>query len=190
MTLDYQVGFNYFAEWWRMDQLVKEERERAKNGGRRPDRIKGEREIREERGKEREQIQAAYDAYKERLQVQMARTFVNQHKDEEWFKERYDSDARAAFRARLSEYRRGIYGQWEQDLDSGKFDEFTLEGIYKNESNGAGGVVEKEEGETTAANEVLGVGDLLPSRGGDLRDEAALQPTLLHAAANHRVLAL
>ncbi|KAJ9648474.1 hypothetical protein H2201_000810 [Coniosporium apollinis] len=179
MTLDYQVGFNYFAEWWRMDQLVKEERERAKNGGRRPDRIKGEREIREERGKEREQIQAAYDAYKERLQVQMARTFVQQHKDEEWFKERYDSDARAAFRARLSEYRRGIYGQWEQDLDSGRFDEFTLEGIYKNESNGAGGVVEKEEGETTAANEVLGVGDLLPSRGGDLRDEAALQPTLL-----------
>lgn len=179
MTLDYQVGFNFFAEWWRMDQLIKEERERQKNGGRRPERLKGERESREERGKEREQIQAAYDSYKEKLQVQMARQFVQLHKNEEWFKERYDPEARTKFRQRLSEYRREIYGQWQHDIESGLFDEFTLEGIYKSESNGAGGIVEKEEGETTAANEVLGVGDLLPSRGGDLRDEAALQPTLL-----------
>ncbi|KAB2574036.1 Zinc finger protein [Lasiodiplodia theobromae] len=179
LTLDYQVGFNWFAEWWRMEQLVKEEKERQANGGRRPERLKGEREAREERGQEREKIQAAYDAYKEKLQVQMARTFVQQHKGEEWFKERYDPEARDIFRQHLSEFRRDIYNQWEQDLESGLFDEFTLEGIYKSESNGAGGVVEKEEGETTAANEVLGVGDLLPSKGGDLRDEAALQPTLL-----------
>ena len=92
MTLEYQVGFNFFAEWWRMEQLIKEERERAKNGGRKPDRLKGEREAREERGKEREQIQTAYDTYKEKLQVQMARTFVQQHKGEEWFKERYDPE--------------------------------------------------------------------------------------------------
>lgn len=179
LSLDYQVGFNWFAEWWRMDQLVKEEKERQANGGRRPERLKGEREAREERGQEREKIQAAYDAYKERLQVQMARSFVQQHKGEEWFKERYEPEARNVFRQHLSDFRRGIYGQWEHDLDTGVFDEFTLEGIYKSESNGAGGVIEKEEGETTAANEVLGVGDLLPSKGGDLRDEAALQPTLL-----------
>ncbi|KAL1633205.1 hypothetical protein SLS56_003068 [Neofusicoccum ribis] len=179
LTLDYQVGFNWFAEWWRMDQLVKEEKERQANGGRRPERLKGEREAREERGQEREKIQAAYDAYKEKLQVQMARSFVQQHKGEEWFKERYDPEARQAFRQHLSDFRRGTYNQWEHDLDTGLFDEFTLEGIYKSESNGAGGVIEKEEGETTAANEVLGVGDLLPSKGGDLRDEAALQPTLL-----------
>lgn len=159
--------------------MIKEERERQKNGGRRPERLRGERESREERTKERELIQAAYDTYKEKLQVQMARTFVQQHKGEEWFKERYDPEARDAFRKRLNESRRGGYSQWERDLGAGIFDEFTLEGIYKNESNGAGGVVEKEEGEATAANEVLGVGDLVPSRGGDLRDEAALQPTLL-----------
>ncbi|KAL1627031.1 hypothetical protein SLS54_002570 [Diplodia seriata] len=179
LTLDYQVGFNWFAEWWRMEQLVKEEKERQANGGRRPERLKGEREAREERGQEREKIQSAYDSYKEKLQVQMARTFVQQHKGEEWFKERYDPEVREGFRQLLSDFRRGIYSQWEQDLDAGRFDEFTLEGIYKSESNGAGGVVEKEEGETTAANEVLGVGDLLPSKGGDMRDEAALQPTLL-----------
>ncbi|KAJ4345749.1 uncharacterized protein N0V89_011884 [Didymosphaeria variabile] len=178
MTLEYQVGFNFFAEWWRVEQIIKEEKERAKNGGRKPG-LKGEREAREERGKERELIQAAYDEYKEKLQVQMAKTFVDKHKGEEWFKERYDSDYRQAFREKLRGYRHAIYQDWTRQVDDGYFDEFTLEGIYKNESNGAGGLVEKEEGETTAANEVLGVGDLLPCKGGELRDEAALQPTLL-----------
>ncbi|KAL6712115.1 hypothetical protein ACN47E_003158 [Coniothyrium glycines] len=178
MNLEYQVGFNYFAEWWRVEQVMKEEKERAKNGGRKPV-LKGEREAREERGKEREQIQAAYDEYKEKLQVQMAKSFVDKHKGEEWFKERYDPDYDLAFKERLREYRHGVYTEWEKQLDEGYFDEFTLEGIYKNDSNGAGGIVEKEEGETTAANEVLGVGDLLPCKGGEVRDESAFQPTLL-----------
>jgi len=179
MQLDYQVGFTYFAEWWRMDQQIKEEKERLKTGARREPRLKSDKEVREERSKQREQIQAAYDAYKEKLQVQMARQFVHQHKGEEWFRERYIPDIRGEFRPRMYEMRREAFNKWQQDLDSGVFDEFTLEGIYKSESNGAGGVVEKEEGEATAANEVLGVGDLLPTRGGDVRDEASNQPTLL-----------
>ncbi|KAH7123792.1 hypothetical protein B0J11DRAFT_321647 [Dendryphion nanum] len=178
MTMDFQVGFNYYAEWWRVEQIIKEEKERAKNGGRKPG-LKGEREAREEKGKERELIQAAYDEYKEKLQVHMAKSFVDKHKGEEWFKERYDPVYQADFLTKLRPYRFAIYNDWEQQLADGVFDEFTLEGIYKNESNGAGGIVEKEEGETTAANEVLGVGDLLPCKGGELRDEAALQPTLL-----------
>ena len=178
MSLEYQVGFNYFAEWWRVEQVIKEEKERAKNGGRKPV-LKGEREAREERGKEREHIQAAYDEYKEKLQVQMAKAFVDKHKREEWFKERYDTAYVEPFKAKVRVYRYSSYREWENQLQNGYYDEFTLEGIYKNESNGAGGIVEKEEGETTAANEVLGVGDLLPCKGGELRDEAALQPTLL-----------
>lgn len=178
MKMDQQVGFSYFAEWWRKDQQIKEERE-AQKQGRRPDRQKGARESQEEREEERKQIQAAYDAYKVQLQTQTSKIFVQLHKDEEWFKERYDPDIRDAHRRRLAEFRRGIYTQWETDLDSGVFDEFTLEGIYKSESNGAGGIVEKEEGETIAATEVLGVGDLLPSKGGDLRDPALDQPALL-----------
>lgn len=175
--LDYQVGFSWFAEWWRVDQQIKEDKERLKHGGR--PRVKSEKESREEKTKERDQIQAAYDSYKEKLQVQMARSFVLQHKHDEWFKERYILEARAEFRTRLREFRKEPYQKFMEDLEAGRFDEFTLEGIYKNESNGVGGVVEKEEGETTAANEVLGVGDLLPTRGGDMRDESALQPTLL-----------
>ncbi len=180
MTMEFQVGFNYFAEWWRINESIKEERERQKNGGRRPnDRLKGDRESREEREKEKGKIQAAYDTYKEELQMKMAKSFVQQHKAEEWFKERYVPEIRDAFRERLNEHRRGNYSRWEQDIEAGTFDEFTLEGIYKSESNGAGGVVEKEEGETVAAAEVLGVGDLVPSKGGDIRDESAMQPALL-----------
>ena len=181
LSLEFQVGFNWFAEWWRVEQLIKEDKERMKDGGRRPPErgIKGERELREEREKERGQIQAAYDAYKEELQVKMARTFVQFHKTEEWFKERYLPEIRDPFRRRLMEFRRSALSQWENDIDTGIFDEFTLEGIYKAESNGVGGVVEREEGETVAAAEVLGVGDLVPSRGGDIRDESALQPALL-----------
>ena len=181
LTLDFQVGFNWFAEWWRGEQSIKEDKERQKDGGRRQsDRgIKGERESREDREKERGQIQVAYDAYKEELQIKMARAFVQQHKNEEWFKERYQPDIRDPFKRRLTDFRRGALGQWEYDIEKGVFDEFTLEGIYKAESDGLGGVVEKEEGETVAAAEVLGVGDLVPSRGGDIRDESALQPALL-----------
>lgn len=181
LTLDFQVGFNWFAEWWRGEQSIKEDKERQKDGGRRQsDRgIKGERESREDREKERGQIQVAYDAYKEELQIKMARAFVQQHKNEEWFKERYQPDIRDPFKRRLTDFRRGALSQWEYDIEKGVFDEFTLEGIYKAESDGLGGVVEKEEGETVAAAEVLGVGDLVPSRGGDIRDESALQPALL-----------
>lgn len=128
---------------------------------------------------EKAKIQAAYDTYRVELQARMARTFVQEHKGEQWFQERYVPEVRDPIRQQLCEFRRGNYSQWEQDLESGTFDEFSLEGIPKNESNGIGGVIEKEEGETTAANEVLGVGDLVPSRGSDIRDENAFQPTLL-----------
>ncbi|MCJ1280927.1 hypothetical protein MMC26_000245, partial [Xylographa opegraphella] len=179
LTLDFQVGFNWFAEWWRVEQQIKEDKERAKNGGRRPTDWASKGDSREERDKERAQIQAAYDGYKEELQVKMAKAFVQQHKSEEWFKERYVPEVRDPFRHRLTEFRRIALAQWDRDLESGTFDDFTLEGIYKTESNGAGGVVEREEGETVAAAEVLGVGDLVPSKGGDIRDESAQQPALL-----------
>jgi SERRATE/Ars2, N-terminal domain/Domain of unknown function (DUF4187)/Arsenite-resistance protein 2 len=180
MQLPSQVGFSYFAEWWRKNEAIKEEREREKNGGRkRDDRIKGDREVREDREKERGKIQVAYDTYKIELQAKSARTFVHIHKNEEWFKEHYVPEVRDPIKQRMHMFRRINFGVWDQDLQGGVFDEFTLEGIHKSESNGAGGLVEKEEGEASAANETLGVGDLLPMKGGDLRDETIFQPTLL-----------
>ncbi|KAK7741240.1 hypothetical protein SLS63_000793 [Diaporthe eres] len=178
LKLPYQVGFSYFGEWWRLNEKVKEEKERQRTGRRRePDRVRAN--TQEERDKEKAKIQAAYDSYKESLQAKMAKTFVQQHKDEQWFRERYVPEVRDPLKAQLTEFRKGQYTQWEQDLESGTFDEFTLEGIPKSESNGAGGIIEKEEGEATAANEVLGVGDLVPATSSDLRDENLFQPTLL-----------
>ena len=178
IKLPYQVGFSYFGEWWRANEKIKEEKERLRTGRRRePERVRGSPQ--EEREKEKAKIQVAYDAYKEDLQAKMASTFVKQHKDEQWFKERYVPEIRDGFRKQLNEFRRDNYAQWEQDLESGTFDEFSLEGIPKSESNGLGGVVEKEEGEATAANEVLGVGDLVPANSADIRDENLFQPTLL-----------
>ncbi|KAK3943645.1 serrate RNA effector molecule [Diplogelasinospora grovesii] len=180
IKLPYQVGFSYFGEWWRANEKIKEEKERQRTGRRRePDRVRGPREAQEEREKEKAKIQAAYDSYKEELQGKMAQTFVKQHKDEQWFRERYVPEIRDGFKRQLNDFRRGNYTQWEQDLESGTFDDFTLEGIPKSESNGAGGVVEKEEGEATAANEVLGVGDLVPASSAEIRDENLFQPTLL-----------
>jgi hypothetical protein len=177
MKLEFQVGFTWFAEWWRGEERVKEEKAYAKQGRRAP--LKGEREMRQDREAERPKIQAAYDSYKENLQKQQAQAFVRQHKHEDWFRERYVPEVNAPFRERLMNFRKGLFEQWEQDLSSGAFDEFTLEGIPKSESNGLGGVLEKEEGETSAAAEVLGVGDLVPLRGGDIRDQFAQLPTLL-----------
>lgn len=176
----YQVGFSYFGEWWRANEKVKEEKERLRTGKRRePERIRGPREAQEEREKEKAKIQVAYDSYKEELQAKMAQMFVKQHKDEQWFRERYVPEIRDGFRQQLNGFRRGNYTQWETDLETGAFDEFSLEGIPKSESNGAGGLVEKEEGEATAANEVLGVGDLVPANSVDIRDDSLFQPTLL-----------
>ncbi|KAK4141586.1 uncharacterized protein C8A04DRAFT_38980 [Dichotomopilus funicola] len=180
LKLSYQVGFSWFGEWWRTNERIREEKERAKNGGRRrePERPRGPREAQEEREKEKVKIQAAYDKYKEDLQAKMAQTFVKQHKEEQWFKERYVPEVRDPFREQLNEQRNSAYARWEQDLLSGLFDDLSLEGILKSESNGAGGVVEKEEGEATT-NEVLGVGDLVPTQPAEVRDETLDQPTLL-----------
>ena len=176
-SLPFQVGFSYFGEWWRANEKIREERERARTGKRgeslRP------RDNPEDREKEKARIQVAYDAYKEELQAKMARSFVQEHKNEQWFQERYFAEVKDPLHKQLNDFRRGNYSQWEQDLESGTFDEYSLEGIPKSDSNGAGGVIEKEEGEATAANEVLGVGDLVPSKGSDIRDENAFQPTLL-----------
>ena len=103
----------------------------------------------------------------------------NLHKSEEWFKERYVAEVHDPVRKRIIDFRDLSFDQWTKDMETGSFDEFTLEGIYKNDSDGAGGMVEKEEGEAVGGGEVLGVLDLVPAKGADLRDESAQQPALL-----------
>ncbi|KAJ5085181.1 hypothetical protein N7532_009952 [Penicillium argentinense] len=168
LSLDYTLDIKEFRVWWRDEQDVKRTKERTKG-------IKEERESREDRDKEEARLEKDYSDYL----IKFTRAFVLKHRNDEWFKERYVDEVRNPLRSRLLAFRKGAYEQWERDLSEGLFDDFTLEGIYKSEHDGAGGVVEKEEGETTAVGETLGPQDLLPVRGGDLRDEALYQPTLL-----------
>lgn len=177
--LPFQVGFSYFGEWWRTNEKIKEERERLKPGNRLDPPPRGQRETQEERDKEKARIQVAYDAYKEELQAKMANAFVQERKNDQWFQERYVAEVRDPLKAKINEFRRENYRNWERDFDAGVFDEYSLEGIPKNDVNGSGALIEKEEGETTAVNEILGVGDLVSAKGSDIRDEAAFQPTLL-----------
>lgn len=167
-----QVGFSYFAEWWKSEQDIKQAKERQKTG-KRPEPSK------ESRDEQRARIQVAYDDYKLAWNAKMAKLFVHAHKYDNWFRERYDPEVRDPLRVRLSEYRKMLFDIWDRDLDSGNLDEFNMEGIYKSESNGAGGIMEREEGEASAAAEVLAVSDLLPSKGADLKDPVASLPTLL-----------
>lgn len=167
-----QVGFSYFAEWWKAEQDIKQAKERQRTG-RRPEPVK------ETRDEQRAKIQAAYDEYKLSWNAKMAKSFVHAHKYDNWFRERYDPEVRDPLRQRIAGFRKMLFEIWERDMDDGSLDEFNMEGIYKSESNGAGGVVEREEGEAAAAAEVLGVSDLLPSKGAELKDPAASLPTLL-----------
>lgn len=168
----HQVGFSWFSEWWKADQDIAAQRERQKTG-RFPDSAK------ETHAEQRAKIQAAYDQYKLDWNARMSRLFVLGHKYDTWFRERYVPEIRDPLRSKIMDFRQGLFSTWESDLNAGVFDEFTLEGIYKTESNGAGGVVEREEGEAVAAAEVLGVSDLIPTKGADIRDPVAYMPTLL-----------
>ncbi len=180
LTLPYQVGFSFFSEWWRANEKIKEEAEFQRTGRRRePERPRGVKDAQDERDREKAKIQAAYDAYKEDVQAKLAQTFVKQHKEEQWFIERYVPDVRGPIRQQLAEVRKGFYAQWEHDLESGLFDEFTLEGISKSDIAGSGAATEREEGEFTG-NEVLNVSDLVPASAvADLRDDNLTAPTLL-----------
>ncbi|CAK7263756.1 hypothetical protein SEPCBS57363_000731 [Sporothrix epigloea] len=181
LKLPYQVGFSYFGEWWRANEKMKEEIEAQRTGRRRePDRqLRGPTELQEERERDRSKIQAAYDAYKEEVQGKMAQAFVKQHKEEQWFIERYVPDVRDSIRQQLAELRKSSYVQWEQDLNAGVFDDFSLEGISKSNSLVAAGNFDRDENET-AGNDLLGVSDLVPAAAAaDIRDESLSAPTLL-----------
>ncbi|CAK7270661.1 hypothetical protein SEPCBS119000_004203 [Sporothrix epigloea] len=181
LKLPYQAGFSYFCEWWRANEKIKEENEAQRTGRRRePDRQpRGPTEIQEEREKDKGKLQAAYDAYKEEMQGKMSQNFVKQHKEEQWFVERYVPDVRNPIRQQLAELRKGFYAQWEQDLNAGLFDEFTLEGIPKSDPQAAAGSAERDANES-AANDLLGVSDLVPAvAAADIHDDSLSAPTLL-----------
>jgi hypothetical protein len=47
---------------------------------------------------------------------------------EEWFKEKYDPVLAPVARGKIVNYRKWLYEKFMQDLESGNFDELTLDG--------------------------------------------------------------
>ncbi|KAK9237193.1 hypothetical protein V1525DRAFT_426457 [Lipomyces kononenkoae] len=102
-NLAFQVPFHQFCEWYKQTQPI---------GADAPN---------------KDDFASKYDEYKYDLYARLARGFVVQHKDEQWFKEKYDPAVRDETSKSIIDYRKLCFKEFMQDLDAGKFDEFTLE---------------------------------------------------------------
>ncbi|KAK9315667.1 hypothetical protein V1522DRAFT_354128 [Lipomyces starkeyi] len=98
-----QVPFHQFSEWYKQTQPT---------GADAPN---------------KDEFATKYDEYKYDLYARLARGFVVQHKDEQWFKEQYDPVIAKDTSKSITEYRKLCFKEFMQDFEAGKFDEFTLE---------------------------------------------------------------
>ncbi|KAK9388331.1 hypothetical protein V1515DRAFT_598534 [Lipomyces mesembrius] len=98
-----QVPFHQFSEWYKQTQPT---------GADAPN---------------KDEFATKYDEYKYDLYARLARGFVVQHKDEQWFKEKYDPVIAKDTSESITEYRKLCFKEFMQDFEAGKFDEFTLE---------------------------------------------------------------
>jgi hypothetical protein len=103
--LDYSVTYTYFSEWYYQENTKNREKESIT----------------------KDEVQSAYDRYKDDLNARLAKLFVMAHKGDEWFKERYLPGAREKAKAKIFEYRRGLWYKWKAQLDAGAFDDVDRE---------------------------------------------------------------
>ncbi|KAK9478427.1 hypothetical protein V1514DRAFT_280988 [Lipomyces japonicus] len=74
-----------------------------------------------------ELLTTKYEDYKYDLYARLARGFVFQHKDEQWFREEYDPVIADERKRKISEYRKLCYKHYMKELDSGNFDNYSLQ---------------------------------------------------------------
>lgn len=102
--LEYLVTYTYFSEWYYQE-----------NGHRDKESVT------------KDEVQSAYDRYKDILNARLAKIFVMAHKGDEWFKERYLPGQRELTKAKIVNYRRGLWYKWKAQMDAGAFDEVDRE---------------------------------------------------------------
>lgn len=103
--LDYSVTYTYFSEWYYQE-----------NG-----------KLRDKESITKDEVQSAYDRYKDDLNARLAKIFVMAHKNDEWFKERYMPGEKEVTKSKIVEYRRGLWQKWKVQLESGAFDDVDRE---------------------------------------------------------------
>jgi hypothetical protein len=122
--LDYSVTYTYFSDWYHQEHSKERERESIT----------------------KDEVQSAYDKYKDELNGRLAKLFVTAHKNDEWFKERYMPGEREVTKAKIVEFRQGQWQKWKAQLDSGSFDDVDRESQIPSgiriENGGADDVVE------------------------------------------------
>jgi hypothetical protein len=106
-TLTHIVPFTYFCDWYKQA-----------NARTLP------------RGTEisKDELQESFIKYRDDLLARTAKDFVKERMSDAWFKEKYDPSMAGATRAKRVEYRKWLYGKFIADLETGKFDELTLDG--------------------------------------------------------------
>ena len=77
----------------------------------------------------KDEVQSAYDKYKDDLNGRLAKIFVMNHKNDEWFKERYMPGEREITKAKIIEYRRELWVKWKALMDSDAFNDVDREAI-------------------------------------------------------------
>ncbi|KAK9473248.1 uncharacterized protein V1510DRAFT_363706 [Dipodascopsis tothii] len=75
----------------------------------------------------KDELRERYEDYKWDLYARLARGFVVQHMNEEWFKEKYDPETMARYRATIVEYKKKSFHEFWTDFEHGALDEFSMD---------------------------------------------------------------
>ncbi|KAK7206869.1 hypothetical protein BZA70DRAFT_288316 [Myxozyma melibiosi] len=102
--LTFQVPFTQFCEWVKQNLPVEDNLPTT------------------------DELYSKYDKYKLDLYARIARGFVVQHINDVWFKERYVPEIADPIKGSLVDYRKKLYDDFFEDLESGKYDQFSLDG--------------------------------------------------------------
>ena len=113
--LDHQVTFAYFSDWIHQ-QPVSPLSNRSPGGAALAPLSKDE-------------IKVKYDAYREEFNTRMAKVFVLQHMNEEWFKEKYLPGEREIVRQKIVGFRQTRYQGFIDALEEGRLDAIDREGV-------------------------------------------------------------
>ncbi|KAJ1667678.1 hypothetical protein IW140_001264 [Coemansia sp. RSA 1813] len=98
-TFEHIVPFKYFAEWIK-----------SQDGGRRL---------------EQEEIRERYEDYRREALQRLYTQFFADHKEDDWFCERFDPDRRKDYMAKLAERKVENLQEFMADLEAGKLDKLT-----------------------------------------------------------------
>ena len=118
--LDHQVTFAYFSDWIHQ-QPSSPSANRSPGGGPPPVISK-------------EEVKMKYDAYREEFNTRMAKVFVLQHMNEEWFKEKYLQGEKEVVRQKIVAFRQSRFTGFIEALEEGRLDGIDREGVISRKS--------------------------------------------------------